>query len=69
VDAENRVICRLDSLQADFSKVTVDTKRVLLIVESTTAHDAERLESDFATTRAVLDRYCGVTAQVVAFPG
>ena len=34
VDAENRVICRLDSLQADFSKVTTDTTQALLIVES-----------------------------------
>ena len=69
VDAENRVICRLDSLQADFSKVTVDTKRTLLIVESTTVHDAVRHEKDFAITKEVVDRSCGATAQVVAFPG
>ena len=68
VDAENRVICRLDSLQADFSKVTTDTTQALLIVESTTAHDTEQLEKDFAATRAVLDRYCGAKAEVVAFP-
>jgi len=69
VDAENRVICRLDSLQADFSKVTADTTRALLIVESTTAHDAERLEKNFAATRALLDRFCAAKVQIVAFPG
>ena len=69
VDAENRVICRLDSLQADFSKVTADTTRALLIVESTTAHDTERLEKNFAATRALLDRFCSAKAQIVAFPG
>ena len=69
VDRENRVICRLDSLQAEFSKVTTDTTRALLIVESTTAHDTEQLERDFAATRAVLDRYCGAKAEVVAFAG
>jgi len=69
VDRENRVICRLDSLQAEFSKVTTDTTRALLIVESTTAHDTEQLERDFAATRAVLDRYCGTKAEVVAFAG
>ena len=69
VDAENRVICRLDSLQADFCKVTSETTRALLIVESTTVHDTERLEMDFTATRKALDRYCGVNAEVVAFPG
>ncbi len=69
VDAKNRVICRLDSLQADFSKVTADTTRALLIVESTTAHDAERLEKNFAATRALLDRFCSAKTHVVAFPG
>jgi DNA/RNA-binding domain of Phe-tRNA-synthetase-like protein len=69
VDAEARVICRLDSLQADFSKVTNRTTRALLIIESTSVHDAERLEEDFAVTREVLDRFCDVKAEVVAFPG
>ena len=35
VDQQERVLCRLDSLQADFSKVTTDTRSVILIVEAT----------------------------------
>jgi B3/4 domain len=38
VDAEKRVICRLDSLQADFSKVTSQTANIVLIIEGTTSH-------------------------------
>lgn len=34
VDANQRVLCRLDSRQAEFSKVTVDTRQILLIIES-----------------------------------
>lgn len=68
VDAENRVICRLDSLQADFSKVTMNTTRALLIIESTTQHTAQRLQQIFADTMALVRRYCGGTAEVVALP-
>src|SRR5262249_28840347 len=35
VDAMNRVLCRLDVLQAEFSKVTMHTVNALLIVEAT----------------------------------
>src|SRR5262249_39646434 len=38
VDGANRVLCRLDILQAEFSKVTADSRNVLLIVEGTAAH-------------------------------
>src|SRR5437764_7364299 len=41
VDAADRVLCRLDVLQADFSKVTTATQNALLIVEGTTAHAPE----------------------------
>src|SRR4051812_26542472 len=37
VDGDNRVICRLDALQSDFSKVTLATTGVLLIVEASSA--------------------------------
>lgn len=59
VDAEERVICRLDSLQADFSKVTPTTTDVLLIIESTTAHTPEQLDKALENTRAEIHRCCG----------
>lgn len=68
VDARNRVICRLDVLQADFSKVTADASNILLIIESTTAHDRQNLERVFAETAQKVRRYCGGEAEVVAFP-
>lgn len=68
VDGENRVLCRLDSLQADFSKVLVDTKHVLLIVEWTAQHDPAQVEAAFKQTIELVGRYCGGTSQIVAGP-
>ena len=68
VDSSNRVICRLDSKQADFSKVVETTSNVLLIVESTTAHSARQVEQAFADAAAIVTRYCGGFAETVALP-
>ena len=59
VDAQDRVLCRLDVLQANFSKVTAATTNAPLIIEGTAAH-AEAVE--------LVQRYCGGTAEVAAFP-
>jgi DNA/RNA-binding domain of Phe-tRNA-synthetase-like protein len=68
VDADNRVLCRLDVLQADFSKVTHLTRNVLLIVEGTPVHSAELLRKTFDEVIERVTRHCGGTAEVVAFP-
>jgi DNA/RNA-binding domain of Phe-tRNA-synthetase-like protein len=68
VDARDRVLCRLDLLQADFSKVTTATTNALLIIEGTAAHGPETLRQTFADAAELLTRYCGGTAEVVAFP-
>jgi DNA/RNA-binding domain of Phe-tRNA-synthetase-like protein len=68
VDAQGRVLCRLDLLQADFSKVTAETTSALLIVEGTAAHDAEALRRGFAEAVELVTRHCGGTAEVVALP-
>jgi DNA/RNA-binding domain of Phe-tRNA-synthetase-like protein len=65
VDAQDRVICRLDSLQADFSKVTATTTNVLLIIESTTAHTAEQMNSVVADTAAAVGRFCDGVTEVI----
>ncbi len=68
VHAKNRVLCRLDVLQAELSKVRADTSNVLLIIEGTTAHNRELLKKVFAETIAMAQRYCGGKAEVAAFP-
>jgi DNA/RNA-binding domain of Phe-tRNA-synthetase-like protein len=69
VDARDRVLCRLDLLQAEFSKVTADTTNALLIVEGTAAHPPEVLRQAFADVTELVKRCCGGTAEVVAPPG
>jgi DNA/RNA-binding domain of Phe-tRNA-synthetase-like protein len=68
VDAEDRVLCRLDILQAEFSKVTTSTTNVLLIVEGTAGHRPEALPQVVADVIDLVTRHCGGTAEVVAFP-
>lgn len=67
-DAQRRVICRLDSQQADFSKVTFDTTNVLLIVESSTVHGAEQLERIFAKIATNVVQNCEGQSKIVALP-
>jgi len=68
VDAEDRVLCRLDLLQAEFSKVTERTVNALLIIEGTAAHRPETLQQAFTDAIELITRYCGGTAEVAAFP-
>ena len=68
VDASNRLLCRLDVLQADFSKVTNATVNALLIVEGTVAHSAEELQKAFADVTELVTRYCGGTGEIISFP-
>lgn len=68
VDADQRVLCRLDILQAEFSKVTTATRNALLIVEATAAHAPVAIQGAFDDAVALITRYCGGTAEVVARP-
>jgi DNA/RNA-binding domain of Phe-tRNA-synthetase-like protein len=68
VDAAGRLLCRLDVLQADFSKVTSETVNALVIVEGTTAHAPESIRRAFAEVLEAIPRHCGGTAEVVALP-
>jgi DNA/RNA-binding domain of Phe-tRNA-synthetase-like protein len=68
VDARGGVLCRLDVVQADFSKVTADTVNALLIIEATRAHPPADLRKTFADAVELVLRHCGGTAEVVAFP-
>jgi DNA/RNA-binding domain of Phe-tRNA-synthetase-like protein len=68
VDAAGRVLCRLDIMQAEFSKVTERTRNALLIVEGTTVHAPEVLREAFAAAAELVTRHCGGTAEVVARP-
>lgn len=68
VDANGRVLCRLDLTQAEFSKVTEQTTTALLILEATAAHPPEALRRAFAEAAVLIPRQCGGTAEVIAFP-
>lgn len=68
VDAADRVLCRLDLLQAEFSKVTAASVNVLLIIEGTQSHAPELLRQTFDEAMELVMRYCGGTAEVIAFP-
>jgi DNA/RNA-binding domain of Phe-tRNA-synthetase-like protein len=68
VDAANLVLCRLDVLQAEFSKVTEATTNVLLIVEGTAAHSPQVIRQTFDDVIHVVTHYCGGTAEIVSFP-
>lgn len=65
VDAADRLLCRLDVRQADFSKVTECTRNVLLIVEGTAEHEPGVLRRASEEVVEVVTRYCGGTAEVV----
>ena len=67
-DAAERVVCWLDVLQADFSKVTPATVNALLIIEGTTAHTPHVLAAAFAMAGNLITRFCGGSAEVVAMP-
>jgi DNA/RNA-binding domain of Phe-tRNA-synthetase-like protein len=68
VDGAGRVLCRLDVLQADFSKVTTQTVNALLIIEGTAAHASEVLRAAFTEAMERVRRHCGGTAEIVAYP-
>lgn len=59
VDASDRVMCRLDLAQAEFSKVTAQTANVLLIIEATANHDARALKQACTDITSLVSRYCG----------
>jgi DNA/RNA-binding domain of Phe-tRNA-synthetase-like protein len=65
VDAANRLLCRLDVRQADFSKVTEKTRNVLLIVEGTAEHDPEMLHRAVEDVIELTTRYCGGTVEII----
>lgn len=66
VDAENRMICRLDVRQAEFSKITPETTDVLLIVGATRAQDPRDVERILAETVDRVTEACGGQGQILA---
>jgi DNA/RNA-binding domain of Phe-tRNA-synthetase-like protein len=68
VDAAHRLLCRLDLLQADFSKVTTRTTNALLIIEGTAAHAPEKIQQTFSDAIGLITRYCDGTAEIVSSP-
>ena len=67
VDARSRVLCRLDVVQADFSKVTADTRNALLIFEGNTTHAPEMFRQVFRDAIDLVTHHCGGTGAIVAW--
>jgi DNA/RNA-binding domain of Phe-tRNA-synthetase-like protein len=68
VDSSNRLLCRLDVLQADYSRVTEATINALLIVEGTAAHSSQIIRQAFDDAIDQVTRYCGGKGEIIAFP-
>ena len=68
VDAQDRVLCRLDSLQADFSKVTAHTRRVLLIIETTATRDEQSLQDALTQLDQLLSLHCQAKIEQIILP-
>jgi DNA/RNA-binding domain of Phe-tRNA-synthetase-like protein len=69
VDALDHVLCRLDLLQAEFSKVTAGTVNALLIVEGTPVHTALVFQRAVNEVIELVTSHCGGTAEVLVYPG
>jgi DNA/RNA-binding domain of Phe-tRNA-synthetase-like protein len=68
IDGTSRVVCRLDSLQADFSKITAATTEALLIIEATASHDQDRVTAAFDLAVDLTLRYCGGQIEQIVRP-
>jgi len=62
VDDGGRVICRLDVIQADFSKVTAATTGVVVIVEGTSSHDGAGFSAARTELVELIGEFCGGSA-------
>lgn len=65
VDARNRLICRLDVRQAEFSKITPGTTNVLLIVGATRALSAADVERILEETVDEITGACGGSGRIL----
>ena len=68
VDQQERVLCRLDSLQADFSKVTTDTRSVILIVEAPDTTSPAALTQLLQRAADDVQKHCGGTVVQLVGP-
>ncbi len=68
VDAKSRVLCRLDVVQADFSKVTAHTRNALLIIEGNTTHTENDLRRVFRDAIELITHHCGGRGEIVGLP-
>jgi DNA/RNA-binding domain of Phe-tRNA-synthetase-like protein len=69
VDARGRVICRLDHVQAEFSKVTERTSDALVIVEGTCVHTPDAFTAASHSLVELARQECGGSADVISEDG
>ena len=64
-DGSDRVLCRLNSIQADFSKVTHETRSALLIIESTDFHSQEEMSRVIRLAAEKVSQFCAAKIETV----
>ena len=68
LDGEARLLCRLDVVQAEFSKVTERTTEAILIVEVTSGHEPSRVQQAFDDCVALIQQHCRGRVRAVVNP-
>lgn len=67
VDSHHRVICRLDVLQCDYSKVTADSQNVLFLLQGNHYIPPGLVLKGAWLLTEMIEYFCGGAAEVVAF--
>lgn len=67
VDADYRVICRLEVLQGDFSKVTAETRDVVFFLQGNRLLPSTILLKGAWLLAEMITRFCGGSCELVSF--
>jgi DNA/RNA-binding domain of Phe-tRNA-synthetase-like protein len=65
VDEQNNVICRLEVIQCDATKITTETKDVFLITQGNAGTDQNYIDKTARETCELITKFCGGTYQLL----
>jgi DNA/RNA-binding domain of Phe-tRNA-synthetase-like protein len=67
VDPEHRIICRMEALQCDFTKVTADTRDVVFFIQANREIASPDLLAGAWLLAELVERFLGGSAELVSF--
>jgi DNA/RNA-binding domain of Phe-tRNA-synthetase-like protein len=67
IDPQNRVICRLETLQGDYSKVTPESRDVVFFLQGNRCLPAASLLKGAWLLAELLEKFCGGKAELESF--